>query len=313
MGATGSGSSSNIIKGIEWCVQNGIHVTNSSFGIGFDPGSTFKAAYDKATAAGLVMIAAAGNSGTSAGDTQSVTYPAAYPSVIAVGATTSSNTRASWSSTGSPLELAAPGSSIYSTLPGGGFGNKSGTSMASPHAVGAAALLIAAGARDNLEVRELLAASAYDLGSSGWDGWYGFGLVDVAKGVTLIPDGGTAPAPEPEPEPEPTPESPAAPGVASVTQIAYSTYGGRLNDKHLTIAVKLVDDTGTAVPNATVAVAIALNGKVISSPQGTTGSNGVVTFSLSNARAGTYQTQIVGVAVGSLEWDGETPENSYIK
>jgi subtilisin family serine protease len=121
-------------------------------------------------------------------------YPAAYYSVIAVSATDSNDTLASFSSTGKQVELAAPGVSINSTLLGGGYGEKSGTSMASPHVAGVAALVWANPANSNWtneEVRAQLQNTAEDLGAAGWDSKYGYGLVDAdeAVGVEIPPPG----------------------------------------------------------------------------------------------------------------------------
>jgi subtilisin len=97
-----------------------------------------------------------------------------------LSATDESNSRASFSSTGPAVELAAPGVDVTSTTLGGGYGSGSGTSFASPHAAGAAALVIAAGVADanangrtNDEVRAILTQSADDLGAAGRDALYG--------------------------------------------------------------------------------------------------------------------------------------------
>jgi len=202
LGSNGSGSYSAIIAGLDWCVQNGIHVANLSLGSSGDPGSTVKAAFDNAYAAGLVIVASAGNSGAG---TDTVGYPAKYASVIAVASTTSSDGRSSFSSTGPAVEIAAPGSSIYSTYPGGGYAYLSGTSMAAPHVAGVAALILSAGIADqngdgrrNDDVRGMLQFTADDLGVAGVDNEFGYGLVDALSAVSLAYDpdynGGQPPA-----------------------------------------------------------------------------------------------------------------------
>jgi thermitase len=106
---------------------------------------------------------------------------------MATAATTTNDTRASFSSTCSELELAAPGSQIRSTTRGGDYGMSSGTSMASPHAAGTAALVLAANPSwSNAQVRQRLQETAQDLGPSGRDSRYGFGLVraDLAAPVS---------------------------------------------------------------------------------------------------------------------------------
>jgi len=179
LGADGSGKYSDVIVALQWSVDNGIQVTNNSYGSSGDPGETVKAAFDNAYAKGVIHVAAAGNSGNPPGQGDNVIYPARWASVIAVGATNLDDERAGWSSTGPDLELAAPGVDINSTLLGGGYGENSGTSMASPHVAGTAALVIAGEGLTNVEVRTRLQETADDLGPAGFDTKYGYGLVDA--------------------------------------------------------------------------------------------------------------------------------------
>jgi len=181
----GSGYISDVAYAIQWATVNEIQVINMSLGGGAS--ITLEAAcllayyYDR-----LLLVASAGNSGNPPGRGDNVDYPAAYDSVIAVAATDQSDKRARWSSTGPDLELSAPGVAINSTLLGGGYGEKSGTSMASPHVAGTAALVWAANPGwSNDTVRTQLQDTADDLGAAGWDSKYGWGLVDAdeAAGV----------------------------------------------------------------------------------------------------------------------------------
>src|SRR3989344_4156151 len=126
LGANGSGYLSDVIEGIQWAMVNGMQVINMSLGTGSDIQS-FHDAVIAAKNAGIVQVAAAGNSGGAA------SFPGAYPEVIAVSAIDQTNTIASWSSRGPEVDLAAPGVSIPSTYMGGGYATLSGTSMASPH------------------------------------------------------------------------------------------------------------------------------------------------------------------------------------
>ncbi|MFH1926558.1 MAG: S8 family serine peptidase [Chloroflexota bacterium] len=199
LGADGSGSYSDVIAALEWAVDNGIQVTNNSYGSSGDPGELVKAAFDNAYAAGVLNVCAAGNSGDPPGRLDSVIYPARYESCIAVAATDQSDERPRWSSTGPDLELSAPGVDINSTLLGGGYGAKSGTSMASPHVAGTAALVIAGGITDdnsdgyvNDEVRQRLIETADDLGDPERDTKYGYGLVDADEAAPP-PAGNRAP------------------------------------------------------------------------------------------------------------------------
>lgn len=207
MDNTGSGWWSDVIAALQWAVDHGIQVTNSSYGDDgvIDPTVpdpyALKTAFDNAEAAGTLHVAAAGNSGNPGGGGDNVTYPARFDSVIAVAATASNDIRASFSSTGPAVELSAPGVSIYSTIPGGGYGVGNGTSFASPHVAGAAALVISAGITDgngngriNDEIRAILTQSAGDLGATGRDTLYGWGLVNAARAAVACkgdfePDG----------------------------------------------------------------------------------------------------------------------------
>ena len=197
---SGYGDASDLIAAMQWAVDNSIQVANLSLGWDLNPGDTVKAAFDNAEAAGLVIVAAACNNGNRPGKGDNVCYPALYDSVIAVAATDASDRRASFSSTGDQVELAAPGVSVFSTwnddtgyydpqpvchLEEGiqaCYKYGSGTSMASPHVAGTAALILAANPDwTNDQVRTQLRATANDSGAAGWDPQYGFGLVDAAE------------------------------------------------------------------------------------------------------------------------------------
>jgi len=191
--ASGSGSFSNIIAALEWAVANGIQVTNNSYGSASNPGTIVENAFKNANANGVLSIAAAGNSGNCSGKSNSVGYPAQYASVVAVAATNKSDGRPCFSSTGPTVELAAPGVAINSTKLGGGYVEYNGTSMASPHVAGVAALVIAAGITDtnsngliNDEVRKVLSDTAEDLGVSGRDTSFGWGLVSASAAVAAV-------------------------------------------------------------------------------------------------------------------------------
>jgi len=188
LNSNGSGSFSDVIAALQWCVDNGIQVTNNSYGSSGDPGETLEIAFDNAYYDyGIIHVAAAGNSGNPPGTGDNVGYPAAYESVIAVAATDQNDERAQSSSTGPDLELSAPGVAIKSTLLGGGYGEKSGTSMASPHVAGTAALAWAVDPTySNSAVRTQLQNTADDLGATGGDSEYGYGLVNAAKAVGCI-------------------------------------------------------------------------------------------------------------------------------
>ncbi len=189
----GSGSFSDAIAALERCIQDtgGKAVTNNSYGSSADPGTLVKAAFENAYLNhGLLHVAAAGNA--TAFSCNQVSYPARYDSVIAVGATNSSDSIASWSCRGPEVELSAPGVGITSTYPDNTYATASGTSMASPHAAGAAALVISAnpvdqngdGKVNQTDVRACLQRTALDRGTTGRDTSYGFGRLQADLAVS---------------------------------------------------------------------------------------------------------------------------------
>ncbi|MGE6630881.1 S8 family serine peptidase [Bacillus sp. NPDC077027] len=171
----GDGQYSWIISGIEWAVANNMRVINMS--LGGEIGSTaLKNAVDQANARGVVVVAAAGNSG-SFGSTSTVGYPAKYDSTIAVANVNSNNVRNSSSSAGPELNVSAPGTSVLSTVPSSGYTSYTGTSMASPHVAGAAALILSKYPNlSTTQVRQRLENTATPLGSSFY---YGKGLINA--------------------------------------------------------------------------------------------------------------------------------------
>ncbi len=181
----GDGAMSWILSGIQWAVDNGMKVINMSFSGSMEMPTTVIDALNNAYNAGIVNVAGAGNGGNPSGEGNNVWAPARYSSVIAVGATDEQDARYSASSTGYQLELMAPGTNIYTTAMGGGYGYLTGTSASSPHAAGVAALLIHAGVTSNIEVRNRMRNSATDMGATGWDSQYGCGLVNAVSAINF--------------------------------------------------------------------------------------------------------------------------------
>jgi subtilisin len=106
----GSSVSGSILSGIEWSIDNGMQIINMSFGSYLEEPPEVRAALERAYQSGIVLVAGAGNGG----DSGVIFAPARYESVIAVGATDQQDARADFSSTGSALELMAPGVDILS-------------------------------------------------------------------------------------------------------------------------------------------------------------------------------------------------------
>jgi len=180
LGDNGAGYYSWVANGIVWAADNGAQVINMSLG-GPSVSSTLLDAVNYAWSKGVVVVAAAGNSGSSA-----PFYPAYYANSIATAATDSGDKLASWSNRGEWVDVAAPGVSIYSTLIDSSYGYKSGTSMAAPHVAGLASLLFAVltdlngDGRLNDEVRSRIETTADSIGSVG----AGSGRINAYKAVS---------------------------------------------------------------------------------------------------------------------------------
>ena len=203
----GSGYDVDVADGIYYAVDNGAKVINLSLG-GDDPSTTLENAVDYAYDNGVVVVAASGNDGT-----ESVDYPAAYDDyVIAVGATRYDETRASYSDYGSSLDLVAPGGDVDVDQNEDGYADGvlqqtfkpyvfplkadptdwaywffDGTSMAAPHVSGVAALLLAQDPTFTPDrIRDALESTAEDLGDSGRDDTYGWGLIDAQEALQSV-------------------------------------------------------------------------------------------------------------------------------
>jgi len=179
---TGYGDDTLVAKGVLWAVLNGAHVINLSLG-GPDRDPLLAEAIDQAVAAGVAVVVAAGNDGLVGSP---VSYPGAHPSVTAVAATSPNDVRALFSTTGSYVDVAAPGMSILSTWPNGSFTYQSGTSMATPYVSAATALVINGKGLTPQAALTRLTSSATDIGTKGVDPETGAGLIDV---VAALGDG----------------------------------------------------------------------------------------------------------------------------
>jgi serine protease len=182
----GIGYNSNIAEAILWAADSGLSVINMSLG-GPTSSSVLREACDTAYARGVLLVAASGNDGAG-----TILYPAAYESVIAVGATNSANTLWSSSNYGAEQELVAPGVDIISIMPYGNvfygpYLTVSGTSMACPHVSGVAALVKTLfPSMTNEDIRQRLKETAIDLGNPGWDIYYGYGKVDAYRALVGV-------------------------------------------------------------------------------------------------------------------------------
>jgi len=180
LNAAGRGGYADVAEGIIWAADHGAQIINLSLG-GDQPSQTLQDAVDYAASQGIVIVAASGNTGRNF-----VLYPARYPNVIAVAATDSSNARAGISHYGPELDLSAPGISIYSTAPGG-YGYRSGTSMAAAFVSGLAAILRGVpGNGSPAAITQQMENTALDLGATGRDDFYGYGLIQMDAAIQLV-------------------------------------------------------------------------------------------------------------------------------
>jgi serine protease len=187
--------SSAIADGIVWAVDNGAVVLNLSLGGGSGSTAT-QSALQYARSNNVLPFCATGN------DNGAVSYPAAWPECVAVGATDWSDNRASYSNYGSEIDIAAPGgddenadgySYILSSYNGGpgSYAFLAGTSMATPQATGLGALLHVLGVADDDAKLTNMKSTADDLGASGWDQYFGEGRINVAAAVAAATGGTT--------------------------------------------------------------------------------------------------------------------------
>ncbi|WP_345794073.1 S8 family serine peptidase [Thauera sp. JM12B12] len=173
---TGSASFSTMAKGVTWAADQGARLANISYG-GARSSSTVQSAGQYLKSKGGLLVVSGGNSGAEE-------IIAASDALIAVSGTTSTDAKASWSSFGSYIDVAAPGAGIWTTNRGGGYGSISGTSIASPATAGVLALMMEANPKlgpDDLT--KLLFSTAVDLGTAGYDKYFGHGRVNAAAAV----------------------------------------------------------------------------------------------------------------------------------
>lgn len=258
MNSSGSGSYSAIANGITYAADRGARVINLSLG-GTSASSTLQNAVSYAWNKGCVIIAAAGNNASSA-----TVYPAAYPNVVAVSATTSSDTRASFSSYGSFVDLCAPGENITTTWLNSGYITISGTSFSSPLTAGVAALAISLNPElSNAQVGSLLAANADDLGAAGYDIYFGAGRLNAARVIAAA--------------------APSIDSTAPVTAVTSPANGSSIGGpRPVNVSVASSDDVGVT------SAELYINGQLVAS---STSGNFVYSWNVSKLAKGTYLLQ----------------------
>lgn len=329
---TGSGYYDWIASGIIWAADNGAQVINLSLG-GSQSQQLLKNAVDYAWNKGVVIVAAAGNSG----NTQYY-YPARYDNVISVAATDQNDSMPSWSTHGTWVKVAAPGDLIYATYKGGGYAYMRGTSMATSVVSGIAALAEAAHSCSNTCIVDSIEKSADPIAGTGIN-WQ-FGRVNAYKAVTFATVSPTAvpsptvtvmptpivsdltPTPTTDTTPTPTPTAPTettpSPTLVptstptplltptptpidtnaqiTVTNIAMS-YIKRRNAYDITTRITVKNQaTSAVVSNAAVSIQLTTPSLKNYTGSGNTNSSGKVSFTLRGVKdLGAYKTTITNV------------------
>lgn len=181
---SGSGYTDDLAEGIRWAADHNCRIVNMSLTAASAPTVVVNACTYAANN-NVLLIAASGNEGSG-----SIGYPANLSTVVAVGALGQDSRIANYSNFGPGQEIIAPGSTVFSTSPAGGYVVASGTSMASPQVAGVAALVYAANAGMNAaRVRALLSAAAVDMGTPGRDSYHGYGLLNAFRAAEMARTG----------------------------------------------------------------------------------------------------------------------------
>jgi thermitase len=224
---------SSIASGITYAVDHGARIANVSYAYLPSSSAVVSAAAYMKSKGGLVFVSA-GNYARDEGFTPT-------DSMIAVSATDTNDALASFSSYGAFVSLSAPGTNIYSTNKGGGYGYVAGTSFSSPIAAAVGALVMAANpSLTSYQVENILFSTAVDLGAAGRDAYFGYGRVNAAAAVAAAK---AAPAPDT-----------TAPTVAIANLAAGSTVSGLVS-----VSVNAADNVGVA------RVDLKINGTVVAS------------------------------------------------
>lgn len=216
----GQGVSSNLTCALYWAADEGADVINISI-ISFGPSFGMQSAINYAANEGALIFSASGNLYEQGNP---VTYPAALENVIAVGATDKDDAHAWFSSAGTFVDVAAPGVSILSPFPPthDEYRSVNGTSLATPHVVGLAALVLsAAPGLSSEEVEVVIQQSAVDLGDASKDDKFGHGRIDASAAMSLtisslpvhlLLPSVNSPAPTETPTATPSPTGETTPG-----------------------------------------------------------------------------------------------------
>lgn len=169
---------SDVLNGIDWCIENKMNIITISFGTP-DYSQALEYKINEAYDNGIIIVAAAGNNDIN------IWYPAKSGNVIATSSTEIDNQFSSFSNYGPEIDLSAPGSAILSTYINNSYAIGYGTSFSTPHATGVIALLMETNMNLSAsEIKSIIYSNAIDLGDSGRDNYFGYGLVQARFNAT---------------------------------------------------------------------------------------------------------------------------------
>ncbi|MGW6785746.1 type VII secretion-associated serine protease mycosin [Streptomyces sp. NPDC054987] len=244
----GKGNALSLSQAIDHAVAKGAQVINISqdTDVPLTADSELGKSVQKAIAANVVVVASAGNDGMSGQKRK--TYPAAFPGVLAVGASDRNNERAAFSQPGDFIGVAAPGVDMVSTVPGFGQCIDNGTSFAAPYVAGLAALLRAEHGDWSAQQIVWQIQNTAERAVNGRDDYVGWGVVDPVRAVSQDQEAPKAPVPDPGPPPATAPQ--AAPlqltETAQERQERYGTYALGIG----AVLIAVIAGTATVVRDA---------------------------------------------------------------
>ncbi|MEU4354102.1 type VII secretion-associated serine protease mycosin [Streptomyces virginiae] len=244
----GKGNALTLSQAIDHAVAKGAQVINISqdTDVQLSADSELGKSVQKAVAANIVVVASAGNDGMSGQKRK--TYPAAFPGVLAVGASDRNNERAVFSQPGDFIAVAAPGVDMVSTVPGFGQCIDNGTSFSAPYVAGLAALLRAEHGDWSAQQIVWQIQNTAERAVNGRDDYVGWGVVDPVRAISQDQEAPRAPVPDPGPPPATAPQ--AAPLALTETaqerQERYGTYALGIG----AVLIAVIAGTATVVRDA---------------------------------------------------------------
>ncbi|MFE1830413.1 type VII secretion-associated serine protease mycosin [Streptomyces yangpuensis] len=244
----GKGNALSLSQAIDHAVSKGAQVINISQDTDaqLSADSELGKSVQKAVAANIVVVASAGNDGLSGQKRK--TYPAAFPGVLAVGASDRNNERAAFSQPGDFIGIAAPGVDMVSTVPGFGQCIDHGTSFSAPYVAGVAALLRAEHGDWSAQQIVWQIQNTAERAVKGRDDYVGWGVVDPVRALSQDQEAPKAPVPDPGPPPATAPQAAALQltETAQERQERYGTYALGIG----AVLIAVIAGTATVVRDA---------------------------------------------------------------